>query len=429
MYFLPEDEIKSCSLAHRLEKSFKLMRVINLPETRYPVEHVTRLGSDYILYHVEKFNRNGIVFSYSYKEIYDSFPMYWWHQAIESRPIVQEDVKLKDRYRKLRKFKISFFDVSRNVSQEFLLKDVFGVGCRFDNSTILTRSNYIAVFIKFFRKSKSKTSRETTTERSLDWLFLLFKIQSKCDYYECVEISRINLKDYIEDLNGLKIEDMVYNQTEEQILLQFRRYCCSGFGGVTSELNLVLYDIKTRSVLQTFLAFKTSMYSFFQTYFVDHVDFEGGIIIALLCYGNETKMFSRNGVHKFTLFKSLSFRFNNQCVTDHARRYCMSNSNSQLLFFVPSPENVAVHDLFDISNDMYLPISRKVGEPFEVRHNKTGEELYICRGKKSYIYLHKPMFKSLTLLSASVVSKTYTKSDLTKMGLPRQLYKYLKVMN
>ena len=39
------------------------------------------------------------------------------------------------------------------------------------------------------------------------------------------------------------------------------------------------------------------------------------------------------------------------------------------------------------------------------------------------------MFKSLTLLSASVVSKTYTKSDLTKMGLPRQLYKYLKVMN
>ena len=33
------------------------------------------------------------------------------------------------------------------------------------------------------------------------------------------------------------------------------------------------------------------MYSFFQTYFVDHVDFKGGIIIAVSCNGNEIKCF------------------------------------------------------------------------------------------------------------------------------------------
>ena len=140
-------------------------------------------------------------------------------------------------------------------------------------------------------------------------------------------------------------------------------------------------------------------------------------------------MFSRNGEHKFTLFKCLSFRFNNPCFWDHNRQYCTSNSNGQLLFFVNCPENIAVYDLFDITECTYLPILPKGGEPFEVRHNKTGEEFYICRGKRIYICLHKTMLKSLTLLSASVVSKTYTKSDLIEMRLPRQLYKYLKIMN
>ena len=353
--------------------------------------------------------------------------MYWWHQAVESRPKVLDSfVQRKDKYRKWKKFKICFFDISRNVSQDVLLKDVFGVGCRYDRSTILTRSNYIAVFINFFRRSKSKKSSETTAEWSLECLFLLFKIQLKCDYHEFVEMSRVNLKDYIEDINGLSIDDMVYNQTEEQILLLFKRYIPSL--GATYELNLVLYDIKTRSVLQTFVAFKITMYTHFQTYFIDHVDFEGGIIIAVAFAGNEIRMFSRNSEHKFTLFKRLSFRFfNNPFFRDHT--YCASNSNSQLLFFVPTPENVAVYDLFDISDDTYLPILPKGSERLEVRHNKTGEEFYICRGKKVYIYLHKPMFKSLTLLSASVVAKTYAKSDLTEISLPRQLYKYLKVMN
>lgn len=49
------------------KKNLKLMRVINLPEKRHPVDHVTKSGSEVILYHTEKFDRNGIVFSYSYK--------------------------------------------------------------------------------------------------------------------------------------------------------------------------------------------------------------------------------------------------------------------------------------------------------------------------------------------------------------------------
>ena len=137
--------------------------------------------------------------------------MHWWYPAVESRAIVQDNfVEPKDKNRKWKKFKISFFNSSRNVSQEVLLKDIFGVGWRYGKSTVLTRFNNVAVFIKFFRKCKSKKS----TEWSLNCLFLLFKIQWKCDYYECVEISRIYVKNCIEDINGLNIEDMLYNQTE-----------------------------------------------------------------------------------------------------------------------------------------------------------------------------------------------------------------------
>lgn len=85
-------------------------------------------------------------------------------------------------------------------------------------------------------------------------------------------------------------------------------------------------------------------------------------------------------------------------------------------------KKAAVYDLFNISNSTSLPLKRNVS--YEIWCNGTGEEFFIFGGDKIYVYLHKPMFKSLTLLSASVVAKTYTKSDLTKMSLPRQLCNY-----
>ena len=54
-------------------------------------------------------------------------------------------------------------------------------------------------------------------------MLVLFEIQVKGDNcYECMEISRTNLEDYIEVIDLVTFEGMVYNQTEEQILLQFK---------------------------------------------------------------------------------------------------------------------------------------------------------------------------------------------------------------
>ena len=56
---------------------------------------------------------------------------------------------------------------------------------------------------------------------------------------------------------------------------------------------------------------------------------------------------------------------------------------------------------------------------------KLGRKYISTIVKNVYIYLYKPVFKTLTLLSASVVGKMYAKSKLLEMRLPKQLYKYL----
>ena len=134
-------------------------------------------------------------------------------------------------------------------------------------------------------------------------MLVLFEIQVKGDnYYECMEISRINLEDYIEVIDLVTFEGMVYNQTEEQILLQFKPIQRLSVNTFIYELNGALYEIKARTILQTFVAFKIpycrdtdkTNHLDLKTFFVDHVDFEGGIIIAISSQINEVKMFARN---------------------------------------------------------------------------------------------------------------------------------------
>ena len=259
---------------------------------------------------------------------------------------------------------------------------------------------------------------------------MLFEIQLKGDnYYECVEISRINVEEYIEgSFYDIEIQDMPYNKTEEQIIFQLKIMRFSQDLGRIAELNIVLYDIKTRTILQIIFPFKINPYGFFHsymTYFLDHVDFEGGIIVAVAYNVNEVRVFARNGGAKFTLFNCFSFEFRDYFSIFYYRPYFITgNRKNNILFFVYDSWNVRVYDLFDISDSTCLPVS---GYTFEVFSNETGEEFYICFPKKIYVYAYicKPVFKSLTLQSASVVAKIYAKSELIEMNLPKQLYRYL----
>ena len=450
MYFLPENEIKACSVSSRLEKNLKPMREIYLYQEPWQCEHVTNYGSELILYSIDrgsleisclKFDHKGVVCKYNCGKIPDTSPLVyllqrdWSTIAVGSVPVVAffyalQKVNSDEKNQTLKKFKIIFFDISGSVSHKVRIKDVlFDVDYVYLKNTVLTSSNYIAVFFKFYHqspsfqpwlKTKQKRSNEASAKWSLRHLFVLFEIQLKGDNcYECVEISRINLEEYIEvkdTFGDLIIENMVCNETEQKILFQLRR---SRF--LFSEVLLALYDIKTRSILQTFVAFENPAWC--MTYFVNHLDFEGGIIVGASYGSNEIRLFTRNGENNFIPFTCVSFKFEYSLSPVNFTPYCISNCKNQLLFFQVKENCVTVCDLFDMTNRTTLFIA--AGQmPFRLHFNKTGEELYIYNGEKMYIYLYKPIFKSLTLLSASIVAKCYTKSKLIEMELPKRLYKY-----
>ena len=436
MYFLPENEIKTCSVYSRLEKNFQLMRIFDVhdPEHRtWNYHSVTKYGSELIFYLINydnakiscfKFDHKGLVSRYDCGKIPREGIMYY--RLLQSIPVIAVCYFLKDFSlydRRWKKLKIRFFGISGNVSDKFCVKNIsFKVDSAYDDYDVLTNSNYIAVFIKFYYQTKSlEPWRKKSNESILrNCSFVLFEIQLKGDnYYECIEISRIDLQEYVKGKKSVSIGSMKYIATEEKILfpLQMETF------DQPCQILLILYNIKTRSILQTFAAVEKSFISTCMTYFFNHIDFERGIIIVEPIPYGEMKLFTRTVEDKFIPIRGFAFESNIMRKPLHFTSIC----KNQLLIFKIKYFDLKVCDLFDDSNGTYLQYGDDLPGPAlacRLHFNETGEEVYICSRKKMYIYLCKPVFKTLTLLIASVVSKTYAKSKLLEMRLPKQLHKY-----
>ena len=86
---------------------------------------------------------------------------------------------------------------------------------------------------------------------------------------------------------------------------------------------LILYDVKSRGILQTFVAFEIPYNGWCKTYFVNHVDFERGIITAMSYNSKEIRLFTRHAVNKFIPIIKHQLPI----------QYCVSNCKDQLLVF------------------------------------------------------------------------------------------------
>ena len=430
MYFLPEEEIEGCTLSSKLENNFKSMRVFDLSNQPFQHDHFIKYGSEILLHSIDrnkfeisgcKFSHNGIVYSYNSANIPQLTTIGCIANTLplEALPLLVVIRVMKG----LKKYKICFVDISGNISGRIKVKDIVcDNGFESFRATAKTKSNYIALFFYCFDKysggwwkKRWQKSSKTFGQRSFYCLFVLFEIQLKGDYlHECVELSRINLEEYIE--GQFNVDDMVVDENEEKILF-----------GVTKLYNspsliLLLYDIKTRTIEKSIVAFENPGYS--RVYFVDHSNFKGGVIIPVSFIRNEIKIFTRNDEMDYTILRSIPFNFDDALLPCSCFPYCISNRNNQVLFFLNHRTHVAVYDLFDISNGAILPFSSKE-KPRNICFNKTGEEIFIYTHKKKiHVYLYKSFFKSLTLQCVFVVRKTYTKSKLMEMRLPKQLYKY-----
>ena len=106
MYFLPENEIKTCSVYSRLEKNFQLMRIFDVhdPEHRtWNYHSVTKYGSELIFYLINydnakiscfKFDHKGLVSRYDCGKIPREGIMYY--RLLQSIPVIAVCYFLKD---------------------------------------------------------------------------------------------------------------------------------------------------------------------------------------------------------------------------------------------------------------------------------------------------------------------------------------------
>ena len=157
-------------------------------------------------------------------------------------------------------------------------------------------------------------------------------------------------------------------------------------------------------------------------FFVDHVDYDGGVIVVVSFTKSEVWIFSKNIKGCDSLLKHFTMNFT-EPLMEYTR--CCSNRSNQILFFLVTMDEVSVFDLFDTLNFAVLCYG-VIERPSQFYFNLTGEDICTHYGEKTFAaYLYKSLFKSLVLQSALIVAKNYTKVQLHDMNLPMQLYKYL----
>ena len=91
-------------------------------------------------------------------------------------------------------------------------------------------------------------------------------------------------------------ETMVYNKTVAIILLSVLTF--------NKQLIFLIYSMRKHNVEQTIEAFENEA-DLSKVFFVDHVDYEGGVIVAVSKTRNQIKLFSKSW-REYTLLKCVS---------------------------------------------------------------------------------------------------------------------------
>ena len=132
-----------------------------------------------------------------------------------------------------------------------------------------------------------------------------------------------NLKEYI--IKDFYHETMIYNKTAAIILfsvLTFQR-----------QLMLLIYNMRTHNIEQMIEAFENET-DLSKVFFVDRVDYEGGIIVAVSKTKNQIKLFSKS-FGEYTLLKCVSvnisqFRISSLFVTATEKiKFCFLMENME----------------------------------------------------------------------------------------------------
>ena len=425
MYFLSDAELETCPVAERLDNGVKLMRKVDVQillnnrgwDKFFKCGRLCR-RSNLALYAVDwvagavsifRFNELGDTQQYTshriskirssdYMVFIDGDP-YVDGIYFDSLPIFGVCKLSADR----RGLEFSFIKIPEINSGEIEMEDVkLNIGSYIIIRTVLQSSDYVAVILL--------TGAENTSDfqGSQLWLLLFESRLGKENCYKFIQLCQRNLNEYITKEND--VETMIYNKTAAIMLFSVLIF--------PNKLMILIYNMKTHNIEQMIEAFENVTVS--KVFFVDHADYEGGVIVAASKTRNQINLFSKcKG--KYTLLKCLSLNISQSRISS---LFCHSNRKNQILFFNGQDGEMYITDLFNPSNVAIIEYDDR-GYP-ELFSNETGEEIYVYYQDKICVYLYRSKFKSLLLHCAYIVASLYTENQLNDMKLPKHLYKYFR---
>ena len=435
MYLLPEAEIYSHNVSQKLGQNIKLVREfhdLNLGFYQHFMICSSNLVVD-ISWQNDKTRRmksciiasNGAIHYSEGEEV--PFRYIWISIHFDSIPLAgfYQQTKLLER---------NMWEV------EFLFRKI--PGCAFEaieieneiikidmeNTYVFSGLNFVVMNVNNLLDplevpwSKNQTICNVQKgNKNFQSLLILCELQLKeSNKYKLVEKCRNNLETFIDEL--FVVDNIVFNKIQGIMLIQVR---------TCDKIILFLYNIKLMNIQETVTIFESQVHIKHyscptEVFFVNHTDYDDGLIVAASCLHKQIKVFSRTLKTGYRLLLRVSLNFDDFAGSREYSLYCASNRCNQILFFVPGINGIIVYDLFDMSNQTVFGLSNRIcRHPPELYFNESGEEFYVIYDDKICVYLYKSMFKSLVSLSASVVAQTYKKPQLIEMRLPQHIYKYL----
>ena len=425
VYFLASDEIESVSSSLRLDSCPKLMKTF--PSTASYYYHFIKDGKRLIFYEIRRHNlakissviytNDGTVVRYESdflqekrNEKWENFFTFKVLPVIGIASIVNECIK------------VSFKRVLGHSYQPVVPDHVLNFDGDVFLEAVSSAGNYFIVSVHIYQK-KSRSNKlfqwkygsERRYPKPLD-IFVLLEIQQQNSSYNVVEICRKKTQEYVQGRNAT-VYDMAIDEKQERLF-----FCVlSKIAIETSDLgyqyfeDILVYNVKL-GIIEDSINVSSSSHRF-MLYVFSHPKY-GECIFAIT--QSKLIIFARNDIERYQLFHTESL------IQSPHKKLVFKNRNNQILFCYRVTNGIKMRDVFDSSNETVIPYSSTIFPlDYSINVNESGEEIYIRENRTLKIYVYKSYLKNLLLLSAAVVSKTYSLSQLTEMKLPKHLYKYL----
>ena len=425
VYFLAPDEIESVPSSSRLDSSLKLMK--SFCGTANYHDYLIKDGKKLIFYEIGRHNpakissviytNDGTVSGYENDFLRGKSNSGWPRRFIFTFKVLPSIGIVKT---KNTGFKLSFKGVPGHSYQPAVPDHVLKFDKDVRLNALRSAGSYVVISGCVYQNrslwNKISQWRDNLVGRfRKSWdMFVVLEVQQQNSSYNVVELCRKKTEEYVEGKDSI-VYDMAIDGNQERLF-----FCISSELeiGIIRFDDILVYNVKSGIVedLINFSSYRDG--ELLKVYVFSHPKYEECIFAITR---SKLIIFSRNDIGRYQIFRTESH------IQSAYQKSIFKNRNNQILVCYQVTNGVKIKkDVFDSSNEVVIGYSSTIFPlNYSINFNESGEEIYICENGTLKIYVYKSYLETLLLLSAAVVSRTYSLSQLTEMKLPKHLYKYL----